>query len=40
MEVLNKGYAGTGIQFRHMDTIRILSSYYFNTLDVPDTVAM
>ncbi|KAF8182342.1 hypothetical protein BJ912DRAFT_597408 [Pholiota molesta] len=40
MEVLNEGYAGTGIQFRHMDTIRILSSYYFNTLDVPDTVAM
>ncbi|KAF8965980.1 pregnancy-associated plasma protein-A-domain-containing protein [Flammula alnicola] len=37
MVALNKGFAGTGIQFRHVDTIRILSSRYFHDMNVPDT---
>ncbi|KAF8965973.1 hypothetical protein BDZ97DRAFT_743176 [Flammula alnicola] len=40
MEALNKGYAGTGIQFRHVDTIRILSSRYFHDMNVPNTAEM
>jgi hypothetical protein len=37
MEALNNGYKDTGISFNHKGTTRILSSWYFNEIDVPET---
>lgn len=37
MTVLNDGYKGTGISFKYKGTTRILSSWYFNQIDVPNT---